>query len=414
MNPPISVFYAELQKDLANKSGLVVDSFHNCQRLSGLMSEAGFLISTHTLARFFGLLPQRRMYPSTVNLLCSFLGHEDFGAYKKAKSLEMNESLLRKDDLFKDPEFSVQGFELVLRLLDEDGIRSYLASMCFPHSGFSNVAQLVGSLVRASTNRDRLLGILSSHRIGRALFFESFVDEDDPDGYFSKAIEQYYLHGIDSPAGRLFAYSFLICRAVYANLKPEDSWVHGFRHECAFNNEFPWFFHQISRRIETDVLLAWLSGDLSKPKLYGILDSCVAEVHRHDNHAATWILARALKALAKSGSLQTALKHPPFAGVLKGTYLNGQMDSIGALILQFVNHCFYRNEVELFSPPLLLSSKGFINESYTRLSVESATRLIYASDSERKHLSPSFTTFSKNHGTDWLLTPLSMIKNKSK
>ncbi len=409
-----SLYYKELQRDLIIKSTFSMHSFHDCERLSVRMSEEGFAISAHTLARFFGILPPRRTYPSTLNLMCRFLGFEDFGSFVEIKRHSIEGSLLRDDAFFSDTSFSVYGFELALRLCDESLIRTYLEAIVYPHDRFYELSQSVGAIVRCSPHRNRLLELFASFPVGRALFFESFVDEDDPDGYYSLALEKYYLRNSSSPNSKIFTYAFLICRSVYKGMPINEDWVTFFKRETQQKELFPWFFHEASRIMETELLIDWCSGALSKSKVYVFLERCLNQLKQHDTHASKWILARTLKALSKTGWLGVAINYPPFRSVLLNIHSHLAIDSIGALIVQFINHCCFKDELEPASPPLAVKNRGFLNESITRLSVESVTRLIYASDLEYKHLSPSFTAFSKMHGTDWLLEPLNMIKNKSK
>ena len=85
-----------------------------------------------------------------------------------------------------------------------------------------------------------------------------------------------------------------------------------------------------------------------------------------DNHSFAWIIARPIKALAFNGVLRKALDSTEFSSAILKCYKNSEVATIAELILQFVVHKYYFDQLE-YHPPLKLQSKEFENENNARV-----------------------------------------------
>jgi hypothetical protein len=401
-----SIYYEQLKRDLIKKSGVSMNNFSDTLLLAAVMESAKFSVSSHTLARFFAFMPHRKLYPSTLQIICNYLGFEHFEAYRTFVEQTHNRSLLGSSGLFENGLFSQQSFELAIQLMDVKNIQDHIDCINFNHEKIEYLAHLTGFLVRNSTQQSELLNILIQSTNGRRLFYERFVDEDDSNGYFSSALQTHYLKRANTCNNRLFYFCFLIANAFYHGKKIDSDWINGLKKEQQNIDLKTLHFHEISRLYETLILLDFSLNELSKKRLVSLQDEILSVLDRLDNHGKAWVLARVLKALAFSNKLDFAMQNDQFCSCIIQVHKKADVTSIGELILQLVYYRYLAVEKNELYLPFSMQSNYFQNEYNTRLSTEVATRSLFVTEQEKKNLHNSLQLYSHKTGTAWVMNVL--------
>lgn len=202
------------------------------------------------------------------------------------------------------------------------------------HPGKTDVTQLLGRMVRESKNKSELLKTVISIENGRRLFYESYVDEDDANGYFSSALESYYLQHVRTINNKLFGQCFLITKGIYAN-KSVNHLLVEFEQFSLKNNDEQLHFHELSRLIETQILIYGIAKKINKTYSF-YLDKLLSFEQKLDNHSFAWLLARPLKAFAFTRTLKSVLLSKPFSDAIIRCYRNSRVETTAELILQYV------------------------------------------------------------------------------
>ena len=396
-----SIFYRTLCDKISETWGKSVSNFKECESLAAEMATKGFTISSHTLARFFGLLPFRKTYPATLDILVNYVGYSSFTHYISQENLSIERGLNAPGKLFDFGVYSMIALELAIETNDITSIQELLSSIDMNHPGKVQVTQLLGRMVRASKNKDELLQTLISSENGQRLFYESFVDEDDANGYFSTALESYYLPRATTIHNKLFGYCYLISKGIYAN-KSVGHLLVEFEKFDVENNSEQLHFHELSRLIETQILIDGISKKIDRT--YSIyLDKLLSYENEFDNHSFAWLLARPLKAFAFNGILKNVLHSKPFSNAIIRCYRHSNVETIAELILQYVVHANFKNSKELYyHPPLKLQSVTHQNENNARVILESSTSCLFAEEKEKIILKKNIHSFAKQTGQTWV------------
>ena len=396
-----SIFYRTLCVKIIETSGKSVSNFKECENLAAAMATKGFTISSHTLARFFGLLPFRKTYPATLDILVNYVGYSSFTHFILQETLYIERGLNAPAKLFDFGAYSTISLELAIETNDIKSIQELLSSIDMNHPGKVQVTQLLGRMVRDSKNKSELLQTLISSENGRRLFYESYVDEDDANGYFSTALESYYLQNVTTINNKLFGQCFLITKGIYAN-KSVGHLLVEFEQFTLMDNSKKLHFHELSRLIETQILIDGIAKKIDKT--YSIyLDKLLSYEYEFDNHSFAWLLARPLKAFAFNGLLKKILNTKQFSEAILRCYRQSNVESIAELILQYVVHANFKNSEELYyHPPLKLQSVTHQNENNARVILESSTSYVFADEKEKILLKNNIHSFAKQTGQTWV------------
>lgn len=400
-----SIFYQLLCKKIRAMSGLNVSNFRECESLAVLMSQKGCAISTHTIARFFGVLPFRKTYPATLDILVNYVGYSSFHHFFEQETQFIERGLNTPVKLFDFGAYSTISLELAIETNDTESIQELLSSIDMNHSGKADVTQLLGRMVRESKHKNELLKTLISIENGRRLFYESYVDEDDANGYFSKALESYYLQHVTTFNNKLFGYCYLISKGIYSN-KSVNYLLVEFEQLTLKNNSEQLHFHELSRLIETQILIDGIAKKINKTYSF-YLDKLLSFEQKLDNHTFAWLLARPLKAFAFTGTLKSVLQSKPFSDAIMRCYRNSRVETTAELILQYVVHANFKNSGELyFHPPLKLQSVTHQNENNARIVLEASTSYVFADEREKIILKKNIHLFAKQTSQTWVFESL--------
>ena len=396
-------YQAELRKAICSNVKNEIVEFNACRNLSIKLSEFGTPISAHTLARFFGVIAaEHRPYVATLDLLCRFIGYESYAQFCLAISETMEYALFSPKDAFADGAYSLIAFELAIAENDWQTMNDLLESVDLNHPFTQELVMYLGNAVRNHPNKKDILHALSQSKSGRWFFYESFVDEDDENNYYSDALLEYYSKSPIPLGNQIFIQCFLAVKLIYANKSVDQStfnWIHmdGMTYE-------QFHFHEISRILELKILLDYQDKTLNRN--YAAHLNLVCELSEKMNHfKASWVLARTIKALSFSGIFKLALAHEPFKNVLLKRFQENpsRLHSIGELIIQFVGHTYFMHykQEKFMLHPIRLSYKHD-NETKSRIAVESATAILYANEPVKHLLKKNLYSFTQKTNQTWI------------
>ena len=399
-----SVYYKAMCDAISFKSGIYPRTFNECNQLAVSFRQEGCIISGHTLARFLGILPYRKLYPATLDILANYIGYLSFSDYIQAKDLYIDQQLSSENELFSSGPFSLTALEIAIKTTNKKDISDLLMSVNMDHDDKTELIQLLGSLVRNSTNKNELLEILISTENGRRLFFESYVDEDDPNSYFSNALQRFYYQNIQTTNNQLFYFTFLISNAIY-HKRSIPIELKEFERIVLEIDEKTLHFHELSRLIETQLLLNFIQGKLTDNQLNLFVVQVEKWAEKFNNHELCWIIARPLKALAFAGVINKVLAHQNFSERVLDCYYNSKMNSMAEMIIQFIVHAHFKSmnkKLHLF-PPLKLQFNRHNNENNARIVLESSVSALYAESKVYDILVRNLKSFTKSTGNTWVL-----------
>lgn len=396
------IFIKQLKKKLEDKIGFRILQFHDCRVFSALLAKEKITVSAHTLARFFGLMKENhRPYTSTLNLLSDFLGFGSFAFFCNEIAKSQADSLFNGRGM-STGDFSFTALELSIHSSDWKSIQLLLDSFEFK-SGIekNNMTMFLGNAVRQHTEKDDFLKALIEIENGRHLFYESFVDEDDPGNYYSKALSKYYATTKKEIENTLFYSCFVNSKKIYLNQKVEQKDINFIRFESLQIDSL--HFHQFSRLYELKVLLENPKSNFIQ-KMDKYIDEVLNLLPKYTTYEKSWILARFIRALAFRKSLKTALNIKEFKAAISQTYLelNGKIESIAELILQLTVNA-YKTIFEAETFPLARIREKHLNETNARIAIESATAFLYAENQVKAILEKNLMPFSQKTGNAWIV-----------
>ena len=346
------------------KCGVKIRSILEAQQLSDIMLSVGINLSTHTLARFFGVIkPERRHYLYTFNLIANYLGYKD---YYEWEQFTLNKDIFSSRLLLSN-QFPLQELELFLISDAIDDIETILknhhSEQLSPYKFM--VSNLLGFHVRHSAKKNDLLNLLSKYDLGRELYFETYVDEDNPQLFFSKAIKELYLPTTKDSGKIIFANTFYETQQIYAGKEPIiDSNLLNL--DLKSNALHP---HEISRHWEYFFLVKIPKSSLKE--INKNLDKLLNETSNYLHDDKCWFLARTIRAFAFHNKLDILTSHTYFMefclqlNLQEGEFLN----TIAALFLQtlLLSNIEYRAHIQRVKTT---PSHEFTNESHNKVLLE--------------------------------------------
>lgn len=397
-------FIRQLKSEIERKVGFSINEFQDCKALSEEIKLFKISISAHTLARFFGLLKdEHRPYTSTLNLLANFLGLDSYNQFKKQLLNSNNFSLKNQMGDFTAGDFSFVALELAIQQCDWKNVQVILESYQLDNRK-NDLSMFLGNAVRQHHQKDAFLKALVDIKNGVHLYYESFVDEDDPNSYYSKALLDYYKHVNKNEESQLFTTCFIHSKKAYLNKEFDKNQIKDvIETKYEFSNLH---FHQVSRIFEMRILAL---GRTSKGMIQcdKIISEALELLPSFIFYNQCWILARMIKALSFTKKLNVALKNPDFNTAICSSYfkMEGKVKSIAELIIQLTYHALLRkNGDQIFAPNRI--QEKHLNETNARIAIESATAYLFAEKQVKAILDKNLIPFSQKTGNAWVLEML--------
>jgi hypothetical protein len=387
-----------LKRQIEFKAGFKVIAFHNCKVLSKRLKQEKIAVSPLTLARIFKLsVGTKKPYTSTLDLLSNYIGYSSFSNF-----IHESENFSRNwlfGSPFETNNFSIHALELAIQQSDWKMVKNLLEKSN-PDKDDYEFPMFLGNAVRNHPNRQEFLAALMDVEVGRVYFYDRFVDEDDPDGYFSDSLDQFSVNFNKKRGGQIFKTCFQVSKKIYSGkeinlsaigLLNSKDWDHSELH-----------FHQISRWYEVQILLA-VKNRRPFSDIETLLSELMDLLPKYAYPDQCWLIARPLKALLHSNLLDKVMKNRDFNETILGIHLSmgDKVKSIGELIVQLVSHT-YCNSENILGVPRAISSTHF-NETHSRIAIESATVLLYAQQPIKGMVLKNLKPFALRTGNDWVL-----------
>jgi hypothetical protein len=397
-----SYFLRELGRKIQKKATVSVSEFYDCKKLSEKMAEQRIIISTHTLARFFGILKSdHRPYTSTLNLLANYVDYASFYEFKISVKRHLEYALANPLWQFQTGEFSYTALELSIHSHDWKSVKIILESFQFMNRESKNdMTMFLGNSVRQHADKESFLKALVEIENGRELFYESFVDEDDPGNYYSDALSNFYVKTKNHLEKSIFHTCFVNSKKIYKNQQ-----IQKMDNNLIFDKLLDFqllHFHQVSRIIEMRILLDSIKEKNSQKMDKYILD-VLTIIPKYSNYEKCWVLARTIKALAFTQTLDKALEISEFKQAVFSCYqkMDGKVLSIAELTIQFTVHAHRNQFQENMLPPFSIQEKH-LNETNARIAIESATTLLYAEGAVKEMIEKNMSVFAQKTGNGWV------------
>ena len=391
----------KLKKNLEFKLGFAVLTYHDCKKASAQLKLYKISLSPLTIGRLFSVFKDtKRPYNSTLDLLTRFLGYESYSSFCVDTSDLVGKRLFNPS--FEIVNGSFQALELACQQADWKMVK-FILDEINPHKDDFEFPMFLGNIVRNHPQRNAFIKALMEVEVGRVYFFERFVDEDDPDGYFSNALTLFCSNYRRDIGSQIFKVCFQLAKQIYQENKFDVSEWRSMEQIGLNLKEL--HFHQISRWFELKILFASLDfNPLQKAQI--IVEELLVILPQFSNGDQCWIIARPLKALAHIGLLQDVLGVSEIKERINNVFvaMDGRISSIGDLIVQFVCHAFVESHQSLSNPKSI--SASHFNETYSRIAIESATSLLYVQDPVKTRIEKNLKPFAQKTGNSWVLNVL--------
>jgi hypothetical protein len=392
----------ELKRQLENSFRIQISSHGDCKKLSEELDSKGISISAMTLSRCFGISKStHRPFISTLDLLVSYLGFQSFHHFKNETSDFIQFALAHPEMKFIGGEYAYTALELAIQVNDWKTTRSLIEAFDPKPSTGLDFIWFLGEQVRKHPEQNQFLSMLANTENGRKYYYESFVDEDDPNEYYSTALKLHYNPTVKSIGDQLFYYAYLDAKRIYKGLKVDETHRDIYTESGSIVHTL--HYQQVSRLFEMRILNEFrgLNRFSEMEKIVDELLPLIANKYWRDQN---WMLMRSVKALVFSGHFKLFMQHHKELKkqlIQQFRYCEGTMLSSADLALQFVVHASseFKDVVQL--PPTRLRHPIY-NEEKARIAIESATATLYTNSALRKSMHKNLQTFTAGNEHSWV------------
>lgn len=380
-----------------------IKSYQDTIWLSELFKEKKILISASTFARIFGITNSKtKPYKATLDNLAKFLDYNDWDNYLNYQSKYHSYSNVFLNDDANG--FSKINLEIALLLKKYDAVKLELdkyEKFIASNSIHFEIANLIGKYVKINNYDSELLIILAKSAAGRSLFYGCFVDENNENEYFSKAIHNYYLPQVPDFENTLFVTCFIIAQNIYIG-KIDCSLVTKYQNLIKNIDLVNLHYHLISRYFECSILI---------DGTYKTLDDKIENYLNQISHFALimqkneWLLARSIKALLHFGFKKELMEHKKINDVIHASLMKKRKsnNSAALYVIQLYYLCCSDNLDINNYLPFYLSNEYLQGNSIEKLAIESATTYLFAKGKNRKLIKQNLEEYCKLSKINWIL-----------
>lgn len=404
MNQP-NPYLIALCNQLEIQLGFKIKNIANAQKCSEILALEKLYISSHTLARLFGVVkPFRTPYKDTLNIIARYLKYTDWEDYCYNQSnipFDPNYFLTEASDGFSLAALQLalanedfKALELVLEKAKENENEAILFT----------AAEIIGAYVRKSKKQKELLKLLADCSIGHRFFYECYVDEDNENNYFSDALVNYYLPNITNDYRKLYVYCFLISQSAHKEQKT-------FYYSSAFIalttllDKSKCHFHERSRWIECLILIDGFNNVLQNTWKIHVQEIIETSIGLGLNEKA-WLISRPLKALLLFGFKEELFNCKEWNEIVDNLIKNQtkELHSIAlyALQLYWIRKSMYLNGKTIYTP-FRIHNILFQNESNEKTAIEFAVASLFASGENKIIITRNLKKFCEAKGVLWVM-----------
>ena len=404
MNQP-NPYLIALCNQLEIQLGFKIKNIANAQNCSEVLALEKLYISSHTIARLFGVVkPFRTPYKDTLNVIARYLNYTDWEDYCNNQTnipFDPNYFLTEASDGFSLAVLQLalanedfKAFQLVLEKAKENENEAILFT----------AAELIGSYVRKSKKQKEFLQILAESSIGHLFFYECYVDEDNENNYFSEALVNYYLPNITNDYRKLYVYCFLISQTAHKEQKTSD-YSRAFIALTTLLDKSNCHFHERSRWIECLILIDGFNNTLQNTWKDHVQEIIVLSFGLGFNEKA-WLLSRSLKALVLFGFKEELFNCKEWNEIVDNLIKNQtkELHSIALYAIQLYWICksIYLNSKTIYTP-FRIHNILFQNESNEKTAIEFAVASLFASGENKQIISGNLKRFCESKRVYWVV-----------
>jgi hypothetical protein len=398
-------YLIKLCNQLETQLGFKIKNIANAQKCSTILALEKLHISPHTLARLYGVVkPYRNPYKNTLNLISRYLNYTDWEDYCKNQTsvpFDPNYFLTESSDGFS---LAVLQLALVnedfnaLKLVFEKAKKNYTEAINY------TAAELIGDYVRKSKKQKELLQLLSDSVIGRLLFYESYVDEDNEHNYFSDALIHQYLPKTANNYRKLFVYCFLISQSAHKEQKLSiySKYFLNLTNQLDKSN---CHFHELSRWLECLILIDGLNNILHETWMHHVKKIIEFSIGLSLKEKA-WLFSRSLKAFILLGLKDELFNCNEWNENIDNLIKNQNKDlhSIALYVIQlyWITKSIHLNSKIIYTP-FRIHSFVYQNESNDKKAIEFAVASMFATGENKIIINSNLKSFCETNKINWIL-----------
>lgn len=404
MNQP-NPYLIALCNQLEIQLGFKIKNIANAQKCSEVLALEKLYISSHTLARLFGVVkPFRTPYKDTLNVIARYLNYTDWEEYCNNQTnipFDPNYFLTEASD-----GFSLAVLQLALANEDFKALRLVLekAKENENEAILFTAAELIGAYVRKSKKQKELLQLLADNSVGHCFFYECYVDEDNENNYFSDALVNYYLPNVTNDYRKLYVYCFLISQSAHKKQKASD-YSKEFTALTTQLDKSKCHFHERSRWIECLILIDGFNNLLQNTWKIHVQEIIETSIGLGLNEKA-WLFSRSLKALLLFGLKEELFNCKEWNEIVDNLIKNQtkELHSIAlyALQLYWISKSMCLNGKTIYTP-FRIHNILFQNESNEKTAIEFAVASLFATGENKQIIIDNLKRFCERKGVYWVV-----------
>jgi hypothetical protein len=394
-----------LKDAVESVSGRKILTMADARWLSSQMEQQKLFLSSYTIARFFGILkPERKIYEESLNLLAAFVGHKDWNSFfMKSDELLLNDKIREDKELDGWPKYTA--LEICIQNKNWPGLIGHLHGIDWTKEQCLPVSKILAETVRRFGAPSELMELMGSSPIGRKLYYEFSVDEDDDSGYFSLALEKYYRPDQEDHIKWFFRDSYLFSKIFYAS----SSFIPPPIITLNSSDLDKWHYHEQSRFLELKVIENYQMQNL-EAGLVILINQAIDLLPSTPDEGKSWLFARIIKAAwhLNQGELLIECKKLLQKITELVTSPKFHIRHSGDLILQFFFCLYTASKKKPFGgfQPLKQKNMNFWDIN-ARIALENGTLLCYQPKLKQSSFFKEFEMFCIAKSHNWILNGLS-------
>ncbi len=391
-----------------NQAGRKIVSMSDARWLAGEMEHQKLFLSPHTIARFFRIiLPERKIYRGSLNLLAIYAGYADW-----------NHFCLKTDDVLPVASeksekargwLSLVNLEMALQNQQWKKAAGILDNFESLPSGEKPIFEMISALVDAVRKwkaPEELMEALGKSPAGRRLYYEFAVDEDDHDGYFSQALLRYYQPTEKEKAKLFYRDSYLYAKEFYrsAVLSPPPPHVN-----FLMPSELPGLhFHEQARWLEICAIEAFYQNRL-EPMYPDLMKKAMGLMAAAESEGKSWLPARLIMAVFHLRKGELIFQDKEILREIRNFLLSADFSirHNADLVLQFV-FCLAMKTGFLPEEPYqpMRQRQGVFWNQNARIALEYATTICFFPTLKESDSFTDYQKFCSENSQHWVLQAL--------
>jgi len=369
--------------------------------LSDIFKQKKIPISASTVARMFGLTAAAsKPYKSTLDHLAKFLEYDNWENYVEDQSkhhFSANHFLTEEAD-----GFSQSVLEMALHLKRYDAVQIMLEKYTYFENNavHFSTANLIGKYVKINQYDEELLKVLANSKAGQSLFYECFVDEENENDYFAKALFTHYLPKVTNEQDIFFVYSYLLAQYSYSGTIQNDV-IEEYKKVAKNIHIEKQHYHLLSRYFECNILIDGIEN-----KLQTNVKNYLNEISKYalSIEKNEWLLARSIRVLLHFGLKKELLNHIAFNEIVNTTMMKKSKSKNSSALYIIQLYWLYSNsENTITYQPFHLSIDYLQGNSKERIAIESATACLYSDETIKKLIEDNLMHYCVNTKMKWIL-----------